>query len=143
MSILRRRFSVIAGLASAMLGASLLVALPASAAAAYNGACGSGYSVVNSARVNGYAATVYLTYNASTKKNCVVTIRDTSGAAKTMWAGIERTDDVLSYVVDMGEYTSYAGPVYLSAGGSCVTWRGGVLHNNLAYDVIVTGTNCG
>ncbi|TWF92215.1 hypothetical protein FHX80_12535 [Streptomyces brevispora] len=143
MSTLRRRFSVMACLASAALGASLLVASPASAAAAYNGACGSGYSVVNSARVNGYAATVFLTYSASTKKNCVVTIRDTPGTVKTMWAGIERTGEPLSYIVDFGDYTTYAGPVYLSAGGKCVTWRGGVINNNLANDVIVYGTNCG
>ncbi|GAA3745309.1 spore-associated protein A [Streptomyces tremellae] len=91
-------------------------------ATAYNNACGAGYGVVNSAPV-GSAGTVYLTYSATTKKNCVVTVRANPGSAVHMTASLglgTHTRDV----VDEGDYTTYAGPVYLSAPGQCVSWRG-------------------
>ncbi|MEW2546901.1 spore-associated protein A [Streptomyces sp. NPDC047002] len=91
-------------------------------ATAYNNACGTGYGVVNSAPI-GSAGTVYLTYSATTKKNCVVTVRANPGSAVHMTASLglgSHTRDV----VDEGNYTTYAGPVYLSAPGQCVSWRG-------------------
>ncbi|MGQ4510786.1 spore-associated protein A [Streptomyces sp. DW26H14] len=92
------------------------------AAAAYNNACGTGYGVVNSAPI-GTAGTVYLTYSATTKKNCVVTVRANPGTAVHMTAslGLGSHPDT---VVDQGNYTTYAGPVYLYAPGQCVSWRG-------------------
>ncbi|WP_329459451.1 spore-associated protein A [Streptomyces sp. NBC_01497] len=94
----------------------------AKAAAAYNNACGTGYGVVNSAPI-GSTGTVYLTYSAKTKKNCVVTVRTKPGTAVHMTASLglgSHTADV----VDQGNYTTYAGPVYLSAPAQCVSWRG-------------------
>ncbi|WP_030902273.1 hypothetical protein [Streptomyces sp. NRRL F-5126] len=91
-------------------------------AVAYNNVCGSGYGVVNSAPI-GTAGTVYLTYSSKTKKNCVVTVRSRPGAAVHMTASVgigTHTHDV----IDSGNYTTYAGPVYLYAPGQCVSWRG-------------------
>jgi hypothetical protein len=92
------------------------------AAAVYNNACGAGYGVVNSAPI-GSTGTVYLTYSAKTKENCVVTVRTKPGTAVHMTASLglgSHTRDV----VDEGNYTTYAGPVYLYAPGQCVSWRG-------------------
>ncbi|MFF6995331.1 spore-associated protein A [Streptomyces sp. NPDC008313] len=112
-------------------------ARPAATAAAYNGACGSGYSVVNSANI-GSKGTVFLTYSSATGKNCVVTVRATSGTAVHMSASLGFASPTTT-VVDEGYYTSYAGPVYLDARGLCVTWRG-----EIAGEVAgKNGTNCG
>ncbi|WP_157601662.1 spore-associated protein A [Saccharomonospora halophila] len=121
----------------AMTGGSVLVAAPASAAA-YNGACGAGYGVVNEADI-GSLGTVYLTYNASSAMNCVVTVRDDPGVRLAMFAGIARADDPAWYAVDQGDYTTYAGPVYRYAPGTCVTW-GGAISGEYAGD---ENTNCG
>ncbi|WP_062440168.1 hypothetical protein [Herbidospora daliensis] len=67
--------------------------------------------------------TVYLTYNASTKKNRVVTLRQTPGAATFVEARIRRSGTT-TWFEDSGTFTTYAGPVHLSAPGSCVDWGG-------------------
>jgi hypothetical protein len=92
-------------------------------AATYNGACGSGYTVIDQLSL-GTAGTVYLTYNSSTGKNCVVTVRTTPGTAIFMAAGIRLTGNPASEVDDTGNYTTYAGPVYLYAKGHCIDWAG-------------------
>ncbi|MFD7427779.1 spore-associated protein A [Streptomyces sp. NPDC059814] len=121
-----------------MLGAGIAVAPSAAAAAAYNGACGSGYSVVNSAAL-GSVGTVYLTYNSSTKQNCVVTVRNSPGTAIRMMAGLERSNDVYSWTYDVGQYTSYAGPVYVSGAGTCMNWSGYIGTVRIDRE----NTNCG
>ncbi|MFD7126778.1 MULTISPECIES: spore-associated protein A [Streptomyces] len=109
----------------------------AAAAAKYNGACGGGYSVVNSAQI-GTKGTVFLTYNSATGKNCVVTVRTTPGKAVHMTASLGFASSTTT-VTDTGYYTTYAGPVYLDARGLCVTWRG-----EIAGEVAgKNGTNCG
>lgn len=120
--------------ASLLLG-SLATAAPA-AAAGYNGACGKGYRVVNSADI-GRKGTVFLAYNNASGKNCVITVLSTGGkvradaALKKSSAGPWRTDS--------GRFAKYAGPVYLAASGSCVDW-GGMIGSSW---VVRTGTNCG
>ncbi|WUX96872.1 spore-associated protein A [Streptomyces sp. NBC_01422] len=121
-----------------MIGASLAAAPNAAAAAAYNGACGAGYSVVNSAAL-GSVGTVFLTYNASERLNCVVTVRNSPGSAVAMMAGLERSDDVYSWTYDSGKYTSYAGPVFVWGEGSCMNWSGYI--GSVRVDRM--GTNCG
>ncbi|NYH51764.1 MULTISPECIES: spore-associated protein A [Nocardiopsis] len=121
-----------------LLAAGVVAASPASAAA-YNGACGSGYSVVNSAPVRFDLGTVYLTYNSSNGYNCVVTVRTDPGFDMPMSAGLRRSGDPDSYKSDTGEYGYYAGPVYVYASGSCVDWRG--LIGNQATERYET--NCG
>jgi hypothetical protein len=110
--------------------------VPAAAAATYDGACGSGYSVVNSAAI-GSLGTIFLTYNNSNGNNCVVTVRNSPGAAINMYAGISISGGTIKY--DNGWYTSYAGPVYLNAAGKCVDWVGVIG----SEDGGKNGTNCG
>ncbi|WP_435598273.1 spore-associated protein A [Streptomyces anulatus] len=107
------------------------------AAATYNGACGGGYSVVNSAQI-GTKGTVFLTYNSATGKNCVVTVRTTPGKAVHMTASLGFASPTTT-VTDTGYYTTYAGPVYLDARGLCVTWRGEISGEVAGKN----GTNCG
>ncbi|KOG40401.1 Spore-associated protein A [Streptomyces decoyicus] len=113
-------------------------ATAATKAAAYNGACGSGYSVVNSVPVTG-KGTVYLTYSAKTGKNCVVTVRNSPGKPVYMYTYLTATDGSSDWVYDSGQYTSYAGPVYLPAKGICVDWGGSIE----SVSVSVSGSNCG
>ncbi|MFJ4714321.1 spore-associated protein A [Streptomyces sp. NPDC088785] len=128
----------IAAVATAGLGAAWLAAGTATAAAplatptetvkaaanvaAYNGSCGAGYSVVNSADI-GKLGTVYLTYSATTGENCVVTVRAVKGAAVHMVASLGLGTNTAD-VIDDGYYTSYAGPVFLDGRGMCMSWRG-------------------
>ncbi|MEV8565386.1 spore-associated protein A [Streptomyces sp. NPDC051322] len=112
----------------------------AATAAVYNGACGSGYRVVNSAQVGtpNSLGTVYLTYSSTTGDNCVVTVRNAPGKAVPMVAELSITSTG-KRVRDSGNYTTYAGPVYLHAAGYCVNWYG-VISGISAGKI---GTNCG
>ncbi|MFD9425727.1 MULTISPECIES: hypothetical protein [unclassified Streptomyces] len=105
-----------------------LVAMPgtataASSVASYNGVCGSGYALIDSVGLGGEAV-VYLTYNSGNGKNCAVTLRNAVGAPELMDVVLRRSGDDASTVWDSGNYTSYAGPVYLYAQGSCIDWGG-------------------
>lgn len=106
------------------------------AAAAYSGDCGSGYGVVNQAPVSG--GTVYLTYNNSNGRNCVVVMRSDPGSSMNMDASLKSADST-SWKTDPGSFTTYAGPVYLDAAGQCVDW-GGAIGGEW---VVRNGTNCG
>lgn len=132
-----KRAAVTGLVAAAMTAGTLVTAGPASAAT-YGGQCGGGYGVVNHRTITG-KGTVYLTYNSSNGYNCVVTIRNNPGAAVRMFAGIARQSDSAWGAVDEGNYTTYAGPVYRYAKGSCVTW-GGAIGGTYAGGV---NTNCG
>ncbi|MEO3786171.1 spore-associated protein A [Actinocorallia sp. B10E7] len=123
--------------AAAATAGAVVVAAPASAAL-YGGQCGSGYNVVNLADFSDARGTIYLTYNSSTGKNCVVTVREKPGAAAPMDAYIRRSGTT-TWIDDPGNYTTYAGPVYVSAAGSCVDWGGTI---GTASRTILR-TNCG
>jgi hypothetical protein len=90
--------------------------------AQYNGACGAGYTVVNSAEV-GTVGTVFLTYSTKTGDNCVVTVRTKPAAAIWMVASL-KISGAATGISDSDYYRSYAGPVPLHAAGKCVTWYG-------------------
>ncbi|MFA3875368.1 spore-associated protein A [Streptomyces sp. MMCC 100] len=107
---------------------------------AYNGACGSGYSVVNSGDMQYGLGTVYLTYSASTGKNCVVAIQTEQKYASKMMAEVRRTGSS-TWIRDSGEYRYYAGPVYVSAAGHCVDWGGSYLDGGAYF--YANATNCG
>ncbi|MEV6056532.1 spore-associated protein A [Streptomyces sp. NPDC052107] len=140
MTNLKRARVVSAALAALAVPAGLLVTAPtASAAAAYNGVCGSGYGVVNKAPIADVGM-VYLTYNSKTGKNCVVTQRNTAGSPIYMVAYLNVVGRPESEAaVDEGEYRSYAGPVYKYAPGVCVEW-GGVIGN---WQTFNASSNCG
>lgn len=89
-------------------------------AAAYNGACGAGYSVIDHHDLEG--GTIYLAYNNGT--NCVITIRNQSGSPIHMMAQIELNTDSSTNRIDQGNYTTYAGPRYIYAPHTCVSWGG-------------------
>ncbi|MFC9910307.1 hypothetical protein [Streptomyces sp. NPDC059862] len=89
--------------------------------------------------------TVFLTYNSSNGYNCAVAIRDTPdySAPEYMGVRLERTGDIYSAKTDGGNYTTYAGPVYVYGVGSCMDWNGVIVKNNLAYVGEGNATNCG
>ncbi|PSK98119.1 hypothetical protein CLV63_106167 [Murinocardiopsis flavida] len=120
--------------ASLLLG-SLVTAAPA-AAAGYNGVCGKGFRVVNSADIGG-KGTVFLTYNGSSGKNCVVTVLANKGKVRAD-AAVKKASGG-PWAKDSGQFAQYAGPVHLAAAGSCVDW-GGMIGSTW---VVRTGTNCG
>ncbi|MEE1797669.1 spore-associated protein A [Streptomyces sp. NPDC101062] len=91
-------------------------------AASYNGVCGAGYSLVDSAAI-GSVGTVFLTWNGSTGKNCAVAVRNTPGAAVWMEAWVSRTADG-GGDIDNGYFTSYAGPVYIDGRNTCIAFSG-------------------
>jgi sialidase-1 len=85
-------------------------------------ACGSGYSVIDKAAL-GTAGTVYLSYNSSTAKNCVSTMKSASvGTASTTSAYLEVEGSLRA--IDSGSFSYFAGPVIAAAGGKCVRWGG-------------------
>ncbi|MGW5448961.1 spore-associated protein A [Streptomyces asiaticus] len=122
--------------------AALMVAAPAASAApshaAYNGACGSGYTVVNSTEV-GDKGTAYLTYSSATGKNCLVAIRNVAGDPVPMTIYLSRSDTEIHNIYDSGDYRSYAGPSYTDARGTCVDWWGWI--DGVRFEK--ASTNCG
>ena len=126
------------GITAAAATVGTLVNASPALAALYGGQCGTGYGVVNLIDLPNTRGTVYLTYNASAGKNCVVTIRENSGTATLVEAYLRRSGTT-SWAKDSGNYTTYAGPVYVSAAGSCVDWGGTIGTASLTR----YGTNCG
>lgn len=127
---LSRRATTAAALTVLALGGTVAATAPASAAttaraaaASYNGACGAGYKVIDSTPV-GNSGKVFLTWNESTGKNCAVTIRNTAGAKIHMEVSLGALDSGQPSGRDSGQYTSYAGPVYVNGRGHCVAWSG-------------------
>ncbi|GAA3820347.1 spore-associated protein A [Streptomyces coacervatus] len=130
MNKLSRRATTAAALTVLALGGTVAATAPASAAttraaaASYNGACGTGYKVIDSTPV-GNSGKVFLTWNESTGKNCAVTIRNTTGAKIYMSVELNAlVGHETTPVRDAGEYKSYAGPVYVEARGHCIEWYG-------------------
>jgi hypothetical protein len=117
-----QKMAVLGVAATAATAGALVSAAPASAAL-YGGQCGSGYGVVNLIDLPNNRGTVYLTYNSSTGKNCVVTIRENPGTATLMEAFVRRSGTT-NWIKESDDFTTYAGPVYVSAAGSCVDWGG-------------------
>jgi len=84
--------------------------------------CGSGSSVIDHHAL-GKAGTVYLTYNASSGQNCVVTLKATQLNKKTA-ASAHIQPKGGSAHTDSGSYGYYAGPVRVKAPHTCVKWGG-------------------
>ncbi|WP_019075387.1 hypothetical protein [Streptomyces hokutonensis] len=137
---LSRRTTTAAALAVLALGGTIAATAPASAAttkaaaatATYNGACGTGYKVIDSTPV-GNSGKVFVTWNESTGKNCAVTVRNAVGSRINMRVTLDALGDSDDPAVDSGTYTSYAGPVYVNGRDSCIAW-GGTIGNASAED---------
>ena len=84
--------------------------------------CGSGYSVIDKAVSEGKYY-MYLLYNSSNGKNCAVTLKQSSLGTKTLTDVYLLAENGTSDE-DYGSYTSYAGPVYVSAANQCIEWGG-------------------
>ncbi len=126
----KRVKTAVAGFGVLAAAAAAVVALPGAAdAASYGSECGAGYSVIDQMTVPNYG-TVYLTYNSSNGYNCVVTDRDDPGTKLLMMAEIDLTSDVNSGggngQEDEGDYSTFAGPVYMYAPGECIDWGGSI-----------------
>ncbi|WP_232835300.1 spore-associated protein A [Actinocorallia populi] len=112
------------GLAAVAATAGAVATAAPASAATYAGECGSGYAVVNKDAI-GTKGTVFLTYNASTGKNCAIAKRNTAGSPVLIEVGLG-ANPVGSHwpAFQGGQFRSYAGPVYLYAPGKCVDWMG-------------------
>ncbi|MER6949598.1 spore-associated protein A [Nonomuraea sp. NPDC000554] len=117
-----RTFKQGAALALATMAAltgSLATSGPAMAASSPIAACGGGsYHVIDQHSL-GPSSTIYLLYNGST--NCVVTWRKRKDNTM-LTAKIRREGGI--YVSDSGRFSTYAGPVKISAQGKCIQWGG-------------------
>jgi hypothetical protein len=112
------------GTAAIVAAALPVVGASSAQAASYNGACGSSYGVIDAASLPGYG-TVYLTSSSAAGKNCVVTIRDNPGTRLPMNAYI-RLSGTSTWHQNPGNFTTYAGPVYVSAAHQCIDWGGSI-----------------
>jgi hypothetical protein len=125
MQTMRRRaakFGVAALATLGLAGGMLAMSTATASAASYNGVCGSSYAVIDSHGITG--GTIFLTYSSSTGKNCVVTVRNTPGSAQPMTAEVSLAGQ--PWNIDSGNYTTYAGPVYVSARNQCIDWGGSI-----------------
>jgi serine/threonine-protein kinase len=90
--------------------------------------CGSGFSVIDQAPLKAdgtLLGRVYLLFNASTGKNCTVTLKTTDvGKATPASAFLEVQGG--ARVTDSGDFGYYAGPVRAKADGVCVEWGGSI-----------------
>jgi|SRR5689334_4412712 len=130
-----RRWAAALGTLGVVL-AGVLTGAGTASATVYNGACGGGYGEIDHRDLPG--GTVYLTYSGSTGNNCVVTVRDKPGTPVFMnaWIRLSGTSD---WNQDPGNFTTYAGPVYVRAPGQCVDWGGEIA----GYWVTVLNSHCG
>ncbi|MER5420745.1 spore-associated protein A [Streptosporangium roseum] len=102
----------------AALAGTFAAGSPAMAASSPVAACGGGsYHVIDKHDLG--KATIYLLYNGST--NCVVNWKDSPNST---WISAFLYKDGGPYPVDSGYYSTYAGPVKVSAAGKCITWGG-------------------
>jgi hypothetical protein len=85
-------------------------------------ACGSGYTVIDSAAL-GSSGKVYLLYNTSNGYNCVATMKSTSlGKDSATSAYLEVQGK--TRVTNSGNFAYYAGPVRAAAPKKCIKWGG-------------------
>ncbi|MFC4056916.1 serine/threonine protein kinase [Planomonospora corallina] len=85
-------------------------------------ACGPGFKQIGSHAL-GSRAMIHLFYNATSKQNCVVTRSRYYHPGKVRMNAILQVKGGAS-ASDPGSFTSYAGPVKLSAAKKCVIWGG-------------------
>lgn len=120
MHTMKKKALALAGAATMAASLVAIGATPAMAATTPIGACGGGsYHEIDHHAVGD--AVVHLLYNGST--NCVVTWRNHPGAKIYLQANIEAQGGD-GFHVDGNLYTTYAGPVKVSAAKTCIRWGG-------------------
>ncbi|MYT22172.1 spore-associated protein A [Streptomyces sp. SID7760] len=128
-----------------LVGAGLIAGATPSWAAGYNGACGSGYNVIDSLRVgwnSGKTGTTYLTYNSSNGYNCAVTLTDYQGTTRWQEVWLE-TSGSPDWTTNEGYFKYYAGPVYVYGRGHCIDWGGFESESNTSTIDLRFITHCG
>lgn len=86
--------------------------------------CGSGFSVIDSAKL-GDAGKTYLLYNASSGSNCVTTLKGSKVGKATAASAFLEVKGSKRHT-DSGDFKYYAGPVKAKAKSTCVKWGGSV-----------------
>jgi hypothetical protein len=118
-----------------IVGAVILIAtLPATASAKRNPytaeqVCGAGFYKIDRHRLYSGSshttllAATFLLYNASSGRNCAVTMkRQFIGQPTYTTVSLKVKGKKRPWVVDYGQFKYYAGPVYRTAPGRCVRW---------------------
>lgn len=76
---------------------------------------------------------------ANGEQNCAVTARNEPGASKNMGVGLQLSNGNEEMQYEEGEFSEFAGPIYLPAEGKCINW-GGFIEDSV-YDE--TDVHCG
>lgn len=134
----RRATTLLAGILAL---ATTLIAVPQAQAASNpytpEGACGSGYRRVSpdATLTLSYGSQVwghtYLLYSATTKKNCVVTLKQAYVGVDSYTVAHIQVEGS-NMVGDNDYYSYYAGPYYVYAPGKCVRIHGVVWDSALS-----------
>jgi hypothetical protein len=116
-----KKITCAVGVGATVMSTALLLGAGTASAATYGGQCGSGYGVVDQHNITG--GTIFLAFNNSSGNNCVVTVRNSSGS-NHIDALIGLSGDPNWEDTDPGNWSKWAGPVYVYARGHCVDWGG-------------------
>jgi len=97
--------------------------------------CGSGYVVVSQFKLANGGAEAYLLYSNSTGLNCATTVKLTDIGTST-YTGVQLIEDggADNGQAQGGDFKYYAGPVYISAPGVCVSYAGSDAANVWQWD---------
>ena len=144
------RVRTIAATSLAAAACGVAVAVPAQAASnPYNpeGVCGAGFGVIDKHELRSGAVqlgTVYLLYNASSGRNCVVTLKERGVGRKTPSAAfLKRQGAKGNGKLDYGRFAYYAGPRRVKAKGTCVRWGGGIKVGKRSAGYVSGFEHCG
>lgn len=133
-----RKIAALGVTAAAVTAGALVNAGPAYAAL-YGGQCGSGYNIVNLADFSRPprhgVPDLQRVHREELRRHQSGRSR---GTATLMEAYVRRSGNT-AWIKESDNFTTYAGPVYVSAAGSCVDWGGTIgTASQTRY-----GTNCG
>ncbi|WP_159040946.1 hypothetical protein [Streptomyces sp. FxanaA7] len=127
-----------------------LATIPTAEAATHSTACGSSYSRVGhysltssfaqAANPGGY---LDIYYSSSTGKNCAVVYPSSAHQGKTSNLEVDiRKSGNTTWIGQGGDFTYYAGPVYVSAPGACIDALG-IIEDGYQYRGGFYGKHCG
>ncbi|TDD23412.1 hypothetical protein [Nonomuraea diastatica] len=119
----RTKFTAVASAAVLAAGIVSTIAVPASAAAV--GPCGSGYKLVGTYNISKDGqkfGVLEVRWNAGTGKNCALAYGSGSNYGRADYKAVRiRSSDKTSWAdTDWGNFSKYAGPVYVAAKNKCI-----------------------